>query len=207
MPTTTSSPAFIKSMRGSDPDAALFRLHLMIEAGEDPEFIARRLIVLASEDVGLADTPAHGRWLSPPLMPSPWLAYPKPDTTCLTNALYLATAPKSNSIGRAMGESRQLVRRGWHRAFPVIFSPPYLCASLDTPRVPCHPHDYPGGVVRQQYSPRGRHPRCCSIPGLAGDEGELGSRLAEIDSILGREGRARPGDVEPKGNGAGTGPR
>ena len=102
--------AFIKSVRGSDPDAALYWLFLMLEGGEDPEFIARRLIILASEDIGLADPHA----LPLAVAAADALAYVGlPEATYhLTEAtIYLAAAPKSNSVGRAMARARQLVTR------------------------------------------------------------------------------------------------
>ena len=100
--------AFIKSVRGSDPDAALYWLFLMLEGGEDPEFIARRLLILASEDVGLADS--NGIQVAAAAAQA--LAYVGlPEAAFhLTHAtVYLATAPKSNSLATAMGSARRLV--------------------------------------------------------------------------------------------------
>ena len=129
--------AFIKSLRGSDPDASLFWLHLMLEGGEDPEFIARRMIVLASEDVGMADPWA----LQIAVAAAEALAYsglPEASYNLSQACLYLATAPKSNSVGRAMEAARQAV------------------AELNSPTVPValrssgakgyrYPHDDPLG--------------------------------------------------------------
>jgi putative ATPase len=98
--------AFIKSVRGSDPDAALYWLFLMLEGGEDPEFIARRLIILASEDIGLADPHA----LPLAVAAADALAYVGlPEATYhLTEAtIYLASAPKSNSVGSAYSRALQ----------------------------------------------------------------------------------------------------
>ena len=173
--------AFIKSMRGSDPDAALFWLHLMIGAGEDPEFIARRMIIFASEDVGLADPTA----LQIAVAAADALAHVGlPEATYnLTEAcIYLATATKSNSVARAISAASEAV------------------ATTNSPRVPLHlrssggkgyryPHDHPGGVVEQSYWPEGSDPQILYRPGLEGAEGELAARLEEADRVMKKEKR------------------
>ncbi|RLC57355.1 MAG: replication-associated recombination protein A, partial [Chloroflexi bacterium] len=110
--------AFIKSVRGSDPDAALYWLFLMLEGGEDPEFIVRRLVILASEDIGLADSSA----LQVAVAASQALAYVGlPEATYhLTHAtIYLATAPKSNSLGLAIQAGKELVQNGPTPSVPL----------------------------------------------------------------------------------------
>ena len=173
--------AFIKSMRGSDPDAALFWLHLMIGAGEDPEFIARRMIVFASEDVGLADPTA----LQIAVAAADALAHVGlPEATYnLTEAcIYLATATKSNSVARAISAASEAV------------------ATTNSPRVPLHlrssgakgyryPHDHPGGVVDQNYWPEGSDPQILYKPGLEGAEGEVAARLEAADRVMKKEKR------------------
>jgi putative ATPase len=173
--------AFIKSMRGSDPDAALFWLHLMIAAGEDPEFIARRMIVFASEDVGLADPAA----LQIAVAAAAALAHvglPEATYNLSEACIYLATAPKSNSVARAIAAATEAV------------------ASTNSPRVPVHlrssggkgyryPHDHPDGVVAQRYWPEGSDPLILYRPGTAGAEGLLSERQREADRILGKEER------------------
>ncbi|MGH8926637.1 MAG: replication-associated recombination protein A [Acidimicrobiia bacterium] len=173
--------AFIKSMRGSDPDAALFWLHLMIGAGEDPEFIARRMIVFASEDVGLADPTA----LQIAVAAAEALAHVGlPEATYnLTEAcIYLATAPKSNSVAKAIGAATEAV------------------TNTNSPRVPLHlrssggkgyryPHDHPGGVVAQRYWPDGSDPQILYQPGTTGTEEVIALRLQEADRVLKKEGR------------------
>ena len=193
--------AFIKSVKGSDPDAALYWLFLMLEAGEDPEFIARRLIILASEDVGLADD----RALPIAVAAAESLAYvglPEAEYHLAHATVYLATAPKSNSVGRAMAAARELVSDG-----PQATVPPPLrstgyrgAASLGHGEGYSYPHDFPGSVVEQQYFPDGVAARPLFHPGSAGDEAEVAARLEAIDEILHREGR-------DKGDGPGTGPR
>lgn len=125
--------AFIKSMRASDPDATMYWLARMLEAGEDPRFIARRLAILASEDVGLADPSALG------IAAAAWLVVeriglPEAQLTLAHAALHLACAPKSNSATRAIGSARRDVREQ-----PTIPVPPELrdsnsAASLDARR-------------------------------------------------------------------------
>ena len=173
--------AFIKSMRGSDPDATLFWLHLMLEAGEDPEFIARRMVVFASEDVGLADPSALPTAVAAAqalaLVGLPEAAYG------LTQAaLHLATAPKSNSVARAIAAAREAV------------------FAAESPQVPValrssggkgyrYPHDDPSGVVKQRYWPEGGDPSLLYQPGHRGEEAEIADRQTQVDQILGKEPR------------------
>jgi len=182
--------AFIKSVRGSDPDAALYWLFLMIEGGEDPEFIARRLIVLAAEDVGLADSGA----LPLVIAAANALAYvglPEAAYHLAEATIYLAAAPKSNSVARAMARARQLVNEG-----PSPSVPPHLRSTgypgaekLGHGSGYKYSHDYQGGVVSQQYFPDGIPPEVIYQPGETGDERRIGESMSEIDEILGREGR------------------
>ncbi len=182
--------AFIKSVRGSDPDAALYWLLMMIDAGEDPEFIARRLIILASEDIGLADS----NGIQVAVAASQALAYvglPEATYHLAHATLYLATAPKSNSVGRAIGAGRDIVRDG-----PAPTVPPHLRSTgysgakdLGHGEGYDYPHDHPLGVIPQQYFPDGVDPQVLFRPGTHGDEDELARRLEKIDKIIGRTGR------------------
>lgn len=179
--------AFIKSVRGSDPDAALYWLFLMLEGGEDPEFIARRLIILASEDIGLAD----GHALPLAVAAANALAYvglPEAEYHLTQATIYLATAPKSNSIGRAMTAARQLVTDG-----PQAQVPPHLRSDgyagarrLGHGEGYLYSHDHADGVVAQQYFPDGVEPQALFHPGGHGDEGEIRARLDRVDEVLGR---------------------
>jgi putative ATPase len=182
--------AFIKSVRGSDPDAALYWLFLMLEGGEDPEFIARRLIILASEDVGLADS--NGLQIA--IAAAGALAYvglPEAEYHLTHATLYLATAPKSNSVGRAMAAARDLVGNGPTGGVPIhLRSTGYSGASaLGHGDGYLYSHDHPGGVVAQQYFPDEVEAQALFQPGSLGDEEEVLKRVAEIDRALGREGR------------------
>lgn len=182
--------AFIKSIRGSDPDAALYWLFLMLEGGEDPEFIARRMVILASEDIGLADS----RALQVAVAAADALAYvglPEARYHLAHAALYLATAPKSNSVARAISRGTTLVRDGAAPSVPLhLRSTGYSGAgNLGHGEGYVYPHDHTLGVVPQQYFPDGVQPMVIFEPGDHGAEKEIASRLEKIDKILGREGR------------------
>jgi putative ATPase len=182
--------AFIKSLRGSDPDAALYWLHTMLEAGEDPEFISRRMIVFASEDVGLADPEALGVAVAA----GQALAYvglPEASFALSQAAVYLATAPKSDSIKRAMGAARQAVADSPGAQVPVhLRQAGYQGAAvLGHGDGYQYPHDYPGHIVRQQYLPDGVTESILFRPGGEGREAELTERITEIDQKLGKESR------------------
>lgn len=146
--------AFIKSMRGSDPQATVLYLARMLEAGEDPRFIARRMIIFASEDVGLADPTA----LTVAVAAAHALEHvglPEAELNLAQAALHLALAPKSNSSARAIWSARADVRSG-----SVGEVPPHLrdahyqgASSLGHGEGYLYPHDHPGARVDQQYLP------------------------------------------------------
>jgi putative ATPase len=180
--------AFIKSVRGSDPDAALYWLHLMLEGGEDPEFIARRLIILASEDIGLAD-----RWALPTAVAAAQaLAYvglPEAAYHLSHATLFLALSPKSNSVGTAMEAARDLVRNG-----PAATVPTHLRGAgypgaerLGHGAGYRYAHDFEGHIVGQRYFPDEIEPRPLYRAGEEGFEAELARRLERIDQILERD--------------------
>jgi putative ATPase len=183
--------AFIKSVRGSDPDAALYWLFLMLEGGEDPEFIARRLIILAAEDIGLADPHA----LPLAVSAAEALAYvglPEASYHLAEATIYLAVAPKSNSVARAMAKARELVNEG-----PSPSVPPHLRSAaypgaekLGHGSGYRYSHDFEGGVVEQQYFPDGVPPAVLYRPGDLGEEKELKERLEGIDRVLRRGERS-----------------
>jgi putative ATPase len=172
--------AFIKSIRGSDPDAALFWLARMIEAGEDPRYIARRMIVHASEDVGLADPRAILIAVAA-AQAVEHVGLPEARLNLAEAALYLALAPKSNSVYAALGAAAEDAAS----SDPV---PLHLRdASLPTSRRLGHgkgykyPHDYPGHRVEQQYRPQRFDGRAYYEPSDQGEEaarrrGEEGDR-------------------------------
>ncbi len=182
--------AFIKSMRGSDPDASLYWLHTMIEAGEDPEFMVRRMIVFASEDIGLADSQA----LTIAVAAGQALAYvglPEAAFALSQATLYLATAPKSDSVKTAMGAARQAIADASGAEVPIhLRSSGYQGAALlghgDGYR---YPHDHPDHIVTQQYLPDEIAGTILFHPNGQGSESEIANRLAEIDRRTGRTGR------------------
>ena len=187
--------AFIKSVRGSDPDAAMYWLHTMLEAGEDPEFVARRLIILASEDVGLADPDALvvtvAAFDALRVVGLPEAAYALSEAT-----LYLATAPKSNSVATAMQRARDLVE-----GTATAQVPPHLrSAATAGERSMGHgidyryPHDDPAGVLAQQYLPDGSTDAIVYRPRTLGTEAEIAERLVEIDALLGKRPRSEKGN-------------
>ena len=180
--------AFIKSVRGSDVDAALHYLARMIEAGEDPRFIARRLVILASEDIGLADPSALGV-ATAAMTSSAQIGLPEARLPLAQATIHLALAPKSNAVVRAIDAAQADVRAG--RVGQV---PPHLrdghypnAATLGVVGYR-YPHDDPSGVLPQQYAPDpvvGRH---YYEPGGHGVEARLGEVLARLRAALGGAG-------------------
>jgi len=202
--------AFIKSLRGNDPDAALYWLAAMIAAGEDPKFVARRLIISASEDVGNADP----RALQVAVAAAGALDYvglPEAQYALAQAATYIATAPKSNRAGAAYWQAvADVVDRG---SLPV---PNHLRNAADR-RMKQHgigvgykfPHDYANHDVDQQYLPDGVKDRHYYLPTDQGYERTIGERMAwregqrEEARATGRTPRNPiPG---PTGEGAGMG--
>jgi len=179
--------AFIKSMRGSDPDAALYWLHTMLEAGEDPEFIIRRMIVFASEDVGLADSGA----LAVAVAAGQALAYvglPEASFALSHAALYLATAPKSDSVKTALSAARQAVADTPGAQVPIhLRQAGYQGAAvLGHGEGYRYPHDHPGHIVRQQYLPDGALDTVLFRPTGEGEEQRITERLAEWRRQMGK---------------------
>jgi putative ATPase len=174
-----TASAFIKSIRGSDPDAALYWLAKMLHAGEDPRFISRRLVIAASEDIGLADSnalrvalDAHGAL--------EFVGMPEGRIPLAHATVYLATAPKSNTAYAALGRAMADVESG--RTLAV---PPHLrtktrkklaAASGETEDAMkyLYSHDYEGAYVPQAYLPEGR---TYYQPGEQGLEKRIKERL------------------------------
>jgi putative ATPase len=149
--------AFIKSMRGSDPDAAIYWLARMLEAGEDPRFIARRVIICASEDVGNAD-PQALLVAAAALQATEFVGLPECQLALAQAVTYIATAPKSNASTLAIGKAREDVRNGRTLAVPLHLrdasyrGAKQLGHGLDYQ----YSHDSPEGWVAQQYLPEDR---------------------------------------------------
>jgi putative ATPase len=206
--------AFIKSIRGSDPDAGLYWLARMLAAGEDARFIARRLVVLASEDVGMADpmalvvADAAARAVE-------FVGLPEAGLNLAQAVVHLATAPKSNRAAVALWRAQADVRD-----LPPGEVPPHLrdasygaAARLGHGVGYQYPHDDPRGWVPQQYRPDGLEGRVYYEPSAQGAEAELatGSPGATTASpgvgdrspgVAGRPPRPGPGDVAGGGDGS-----
>lgn len=181
--------AFIKSVRGSDPDAAVYWLHLMIEGGEDPEFIVRRLLILASEDIGLAD-PSAILQANAAAQALAMVGMPEAGFALTQAAIYLATAPKSNTVTRAMTAARRLVEEEPGTVPAHLRDSHYQGAeSLGHGTGYRYSHDHPHNIVAQRYFPEEVEERPLFDPGTEGREPHLSRRLEWIDRILGREGR------------------
>ena len=147
--------AFIKSIRGSDPDAAVYWLARLIAGGEDPKFIARRLCILAAEDIGLANPNALllANATFDMIAKIGWPEGRIPLSEC---AIYLATSPKSNSAYLAIGAALQLVEQSGNLPVPSHLrnAPTGLMKELGYGKDYMYAHDYPGHFVAQQYMPQ-----------------------------------------------------
>jgi putative ATPase len=166
--------ALIKSVRGSDPDAALYWLVRMLESGEDPRFVARRLVILASEDIGLADPAGLGVAIAA-FEALDKVGLPEARFALAEAAVYLALAPKSNSLATALMRADDAVGRLGNA--PV---PPHLRdAHYRSARKLGHgegyryPHDDPSGWVDQRYLPEGLERGDLYRPSDHGAEGDL----------------------------------
>jgi len=147
-----TASAFIKSIRGSDPDAALYWLAKMLHAGEDPRFIARRLVIAASEDIGLADS--QGLVVAVAAQQAvDFVGMPEGRIPLAHATVYLATAPKSNRSYAALGAAMKDVESGRTLAVPSYLKDPRVPGSGPGYR---YSHEYAGGYVPQAYLPEGR---------------------------------------------------
>jgi putative ATPase len=148
--------AFIKSIRGSDPQAGLYWLARMLEAGEDARFIARRLVILASEDVGEAD-PTGLVIATAAANAVEYVGLPEAQLNLAQAVVHLATAPKSNRSAAAIWKAREAVRRGWGGEVPAHLRDAHYraAASLGHGEGYEYPHDNPRGWVEQTYLPEG----------------------------------------------------
>lgn len=177
--------AFIKSMRGSDPDAAVYWLAKMLEAGEDPRFIARRIVIQAAEDVGLAD-PTALRVAIAAADAVEYVGLPEAQIPLAVATLHLATAPKSNSAYLAIKQAREDVRREGAAKVPAHL------ANVPEPGQErekyLYPHDYAGGYVPQDYLPPGLAGRRYYTPGDNRREQQIAEHLA----VLRGEGKEPP---------------
>ncbi len=160
--------AFIKSMRGSDPDAALYWLARMIDGGEDPKFIARRMMIAASEDIGNAD-PQALLVAAAAFKSAEVIGYPECRINLAQAAIYLALAPKSNAAEAGIDAALAEVRKGKLRAVPDHLRDRHRPGSEDYGEYK-YPHSYPEGWVDQRYLPEGLEKGCFYHPSPRGWE-------------------------------------
>jgi len=166
--------AFIKSMRGSDPHAAVYWLARMLYAGEDSRFIARRMVIFASEDIGLADSRAL-MVADAAAQAVEFVGLPECQLNLAHAVLYLAMAPKSNSATRAIGAATAEVERGLTPPVPAHLRDSHYrgAKALGHGAGYLYPHDYPGNYVHQQYLPEGIKDREYYRPGDGGEEEKM----------------------------------
>ena len=146
--------AFIKSIRGSDPDAAIYCLARMVEGGEDPAFIARRLVILASEDVGLANP--NALLLANACFDAVQnIGWPESRIIMAETTIYLASSPKSNSAYMAINQALETVKATGNLPVPLHLrnAPTQLMKELEYGKNYKYAHDYTGNFVNQQYLP------------------------------------------------------
>ncbi|QTA90566.1 replication-associated recombination protein A [Desulfonema magnum] len=176
--------AFHKSLRGSDPDAALYWLGRMLSAGEDPMYVARRMVRFASEDVGNADPSALGMALSA-TEAFKFLGHPEGDLALAQAAAYLATAPKSNSIYAAYGKVKEVIQHSG--SLPVPFhirnAPTGLMKNLGYGRDYKYAHDYKEAYVSQEYLPKKLREQLYYFPTERGYEKIIKQRLDKWRSL------------------------
>jgi putative ATPase len=177
--------AFIKSLRGSDVDAALHYLARMLVAGEDPRFIARRLVIFASEDVGMAD-PSALLVANAAAHAVEYVGMPEVQLNLAQAVVHLATAPKSNAVTTALGEALADVRAGRAGLVPAHLRDAHYAGA---PKIGhgagyAYPHDDPRGVVTQQYPPDDVVGRDYYRPTGHGAERAVADRLPRLRRVV-----------------------
>ncbi|NPV57543.1 MAG: AAA family ATPase [Anaerolineae bacterium] len=188
--------AFIKSVRGSDPDAALYWLAKMLLAGEDPRFILRRLIILAGEDIGLAD-PRGLMVATAAATAFDYIGLPEGIYPIAEATLYLATAPKSNSAG-AIFAAQDKIRQEGAGAVPVhLMDANRDGRALGHGKGYLYPHSFEGHYTPQQYLPSGLEGVVFYQPSGVGYEAEVAERLARWRQMMADFIRSR--DSDPTG--------
>ena len=170
--------AFIKSIRGSDPDAAVYWLARMLKGGEEPKFIARRMVVLASEDIGNADP--YGLTLATSAFTAiDYIGMPEAQLVLAQAATYLASAPKSNASYRAIMSAKEDVELTGELGVPLHLrnAPTKLMKSLDYGKEYKYSHDYEGHFTEQQYLPEELKDKVYYKPTGIGEEAKILERL------------------------------
>lgn len=177
--------AYIKSLRGSDADAALFYLFRMLLGGDDPKFIVRRMFIFASEDIGNAD-PHALMLVSAAAHALQWVGLPEAEYSLAHTTCYLAAAPKSNSVKNAMETVKEDVRLHGNDTPPGhITNAPIKGLKNHGKGVGYkYPHEYPGHLVSQQYRPSSIQNRTYYEPGDEGFEKEVKRRVAAARKVI-----------------------
>jgi putative ATPase len=180
--------AFIKSVRGSDVDAALHYLARMLVAGEDPRFVARRLVILASEDIGMAD-PTALQIAVAAAQTVALIGMPEAQLTLAHATIHLATAPKSNAVTTALGAAINDIKAGKAGLVPAQLRDGHYsgAAALGNAQGYQYAHDAPDGVVAQQYPPDELVGVDYYRPTGRGFERDLASRLDRLRAIIRRK--------------------
>jgi putative ATPase len=176
-----TASAFIKSIRGSDPDAAMYWLAVMLEGGEDPRFIMRRLVILASEDVGLADSRAI-TVATAAQQACDFLGLPECALTLAHCVLFLATCPKSNSATMALAAAQSAVKTGARQSVPMHLRDAHtkVNKALGQGAGYLYSHEFPEGISGQTYL---SSPLKLYTAGNTGAEAAIAERLAHWDEL------------------------
>jgi putative ATPase len=173
--------AMIKSIRGSDPDAALYWTFKMLQGGEDPRYIARRLTILASEDIGLANS--HALTVATAAFEAcEKVGMPECEYNLAHAVLYLATSPKSNSVTRAMHAVKQSLRKDPVQAVPLWLRDAHTKTNQDMGHGQgyLYSHDFPSGISGQEFM---LDPVQFYVPGHAGAEAATAQRLQQLQQL------------------------
>lgn len=192
--------ALIKSIRGSDVDAALHYLARMIEAGEDPRFIARRLMISASEDIGLADPTALPTAVAAAQAVA-MIGFPEAALTLSHATIALALAPKSNAATLAISAAQDDVRKGLAGPVPAHLRDGHYkgAAKLGHAQGYVYPHDVPGGIAAQQYAPDAVRDKRYYRPTRYGAEARYADVADRVRERLGRTDTDGGGASAPDG--------
>jgi putative ATPase len=190
--------ALHKSMRDSDPDASIYWLAMMLEGGEDPLYIARRMIRFASEDIGMADPQALVVAMAAQQAVH-FIGMPEGNLALVEAAVYLATAPKSNSLYAAYSRVQDAIKKGSSESVPMNLRNPVtpLMKEMGYGKDYKYAHDYPGHIVEQQHLPDALQGKQFYTPGNLGYEKQIQAQLKARWQKKSRpeetEGPAEPG--------------
>jgi putative ATPase len=187
--------ALHKSLRDSDPDAAIYWLAMMLEGGEDPLYVARRMIRFASEDVGMADPQALVIAMAAQ-QAAHFVGMPECNLALAQAAVYLAMAPKSNSLYTAYSKVQEAIKRGASESVPMNIrnAPTQLMKDLGYGKGYKYAHDYPDHQVDQQHLPDSLKDKKFYNPGVQGYEADIWKRYKEWQARRNRpDDNGRPG--------------